>query len=368
MSRNEVGTSDQVRVLPRGLIRERPEREHTVTVVIPCYNYGRFLGQAVESAIGQTDVSVDVVVVDDASTDDSLEIANALARAHPAVRVIARPRNGGPVDTFNDGLAAVGGEYLVRLDADDLLTPGSLGRSIALAEAFPEVGMVYGRPLHFWGEPPNARTRPSSWRVMSGSRWLDLRCRIGANCITSPEVLMRTSVVDEVGGQRPLAHAHDMEMWMRLARAADVGWVGGSDQAWHREHLDSRSSLGVDVITDLGERAAAFETLFTDGRGDAARDAVRLETARSALADDALRRASSAYARGRGGSPETDAYLRFAGGLDVDLARLPHAKVFAQAERLGPRRARYSPSLLGWAAINRIKGDASARRWARTGL
>src|SRR5207248_4875057 len=129
------------------------------------------------------------------------------------IRVLVHKTNAGPVATFNDGLAEARGEFLVRLDADDVLTPGSLERSVAVAQHFPSVGLVYGHPLHFSGElRRRVRTKPTGWTIWPGRRWLADRCRNGVNVISSPEVLMRKSVVDIVGGQQPLAHTHDMEM------------------------------------------------------------------------------------------------------------------------------------------------------------
>src|SRR3954463_14420040 len=69
----------------------------TVTVVIPCFNYARFLRSAVDSALTQTGVDVDVVIVDDKSTDESLQVAQALAAEYPAVTVLAHEINQGPV-------------------------------------------------------------------------------------------------------------------------------------------------------------------------------------------------------------------------------------------------------------------------------
>ncbi|RBY78010.1 glycosyltransferase family 2 protein [Blastococcus sp. TF02-09] len=362
-SRPEVVASVRGRDVPelRGVPR--------VTVVIPCFNYARYLPAAVASALDQPGVAVDVVVVDDASTDDSLAVARALAADDPRVTVVAHAANAGPVATFNDGLAQVTGDYLIRLDADDLLTPGSVQRAVALAEAFPTVGIVYGRPLHFHGDhPPAARTRVRSWTVWSGASWLEQRCHLGVNCITSPEVLMRTSVVREVGGQRDLAHTHDMEMWFRLARASDVGYVTGPDQAWHREHPRSRSATDVDVLTDLDERADAFTTLFTDGLGDPDEDARLLGIARRALAEEAVARVCQAITRGWGGNATTDAYLAFARRQVADLDGLRHGPRLRRCLAVGPARARFVPGLLLGALRYRARTELRNRTWRRTGL
>ena len=215
------------------MLRARPRRQHdsrapsTVSVIIPCFNYARFLPTSVRSALSQTGVEVDVVIVDDASTDGAVDVARRLAAEHPAVRVLAHETNQGPATTFNDGLELASGEFLVRLDADDMLTPGALARATALARAYPSVGLVYGHPRHFDNEPPPPRTAVRSWTVWPGRQWLADRCRNGLNVITAPEVVMRSSVVERVGGQQPLVYSHDLEMWMRIAAFSDVGRVDG---------------------------------------------------------------------------------------------------------------------------------------------
>ncbi|SDB93434.1 Glycosyl transferase family 2 [Raineyella antarctica] len=235
----------------------------TVSVVIPCYNYARFLPEAVESAVSQQGVDVEVIIVDDASTDDSLLVARRLAAIDTRVTVVGHDRNRGPVVAFNDGLARATGEFLVRLDADDMLTPGSLSRAVGAATSRPRVGLVYGHPLHFHAENlPVPRTRMRGVTVWDGRRWLVDRCRDGANVITSPEVVMRTSVVRRVGGQAPLAHSHDMEHWLRIASVSQVAYLRGVDQAWHREHSASLSAREVSGVLDLEQRLEAFETLL----------------------------------------------------------------------------------------------------------
>jgi glycosyltransferase involved in cell wall biosynthesis len=350
-------------------LRQAPVVRPLVSVVITNYNYGRYLAEAATSVLTQRDVDVEVVIVDDASTDESLRVAGRLATLDNRVRLLVRDTNGGPVVAFNDGLGAATGQFVVRLDADDMLTPGSLARATALAETFPRVGLVYGHPLHFrTGDLPAARELARKWTVWPGQGWLERRCRLGHNCITSPEILMRTSVLRMVGGMRGLAHSHDLELWLRMARASDVGWVGGADQAWHRVHRESLSARELDVNRDLAERAEAFTTLFTDGQGDSQEDRRLLDIACAALANEAVTRTTQAYSAGRGGSEETASYLEYASSIHRDLAGLPRGKALRHAERLGPSRARYSPYLLALALAHRIALVIAKSRWRLTGV
>jgi glycosyltransferase involved in cell wall biosynthesis len=357
--------SRRLRVRPAG--GPRAGALPTVSVVIPCFNYARFLPSAVRSALTQEGVEVDVVIVDDASTDDSLEVARALAAEHPAVKVLAHEANRGPVATFNDGLDLVFGEFLVRLDADDLITPGALLRAVALAKAYPSVGLVYGHPLHFSDQPPAPRSRIRSWTVWPGRQWLADRCESGVNVITAPEVLMRTSVVRRVGGQRPLAHTHDMEMWLLMSAFSDVGRVDGPDQAWHRDHAGSLSARKVDIVKDLLERKAAFDELFK-GPAGAIPEARTLQwIADRALAREALDRACHLFDRGKATGQSLATLVAFAREVEPIDARLPHWRALRRRTELGAYGVRRRPWYTAAAVRRRVQGEIRYYRWTRTG-
>jgi hypothetical protein len=245
------------RRVPRVPLARRP----TVSVVIPCHNYARFLAAAVGSVTAQTGVDVDLLIIDDCSTDGTRRLAEALAEADPRIRVVAHTRNVGHIATYNEGIAAAEGEYLVLLSADDLLTPGSLARAAALLDAHPSVGFAYGSVVIFEGEStPTARQTVDGWTIWEGRDWIEERCRAGGNVVSSPEVVMRTSVQRQIGEYRAeLPHTGDMEMWLRAAAVADVGRVEGADQAFYRDHSASLShALCATVADDLWARHDAF--------------------------------------------------------------------------------------------------------------
>jgi glycosyltransferase involved in cell wall biosynthesis len=112
-----------------------------VTVVIPCFNHGRFLGEAVESALGQRGGSPRVIVVDDGSTEE--ETAGAL-EALPAGVELVRQRNAGPAAARNAGIERSPTDLLLMLDADDRLTPDAIETLRGPLESRPEVGYCYG--------------------------------------------------------------------------------------------------------------------------------------------------------------------------------------------------------------------------------
>lgn len=311
-----------------------PGRRPLVSVVIPCYNYAAFLREAAISAITQEGVDVEVIIVDDCSQDDSRDVARALAAEHPQISLIENDANSGHVRSFNAGCAAARGEFVVKLDADDLLAPGALARATALFEAHPTVGLVYGHPRHFSGAAPTAaRSGAQEWIVWAGTEWLSERCRLGASAITNPEMVLRSSVMAAVGPMNPaVPYAPDMEISLRFAGVSDVGYVGGSDQAFHREHSSSMSETdGSGVLTDLGARSTAFDLALATLTDPSASQMRAL--ARRALADDALRYAQSALDRGRVADAEKLAL--FAGDLDPDsLRRVPLQRQHGSLARL----------------------------------
>lgn len=232
-----------------------------IDVVVPCYNYGRFLSECVSSILDdQPGTDVRVLIIDDASQDDSAQTARKLAAADDRIEVRVHPVNRGHIATYNEGLLDwADGDYCVLISADDMLVPGALRRAADLMDAHPEVGFVYGHAVEFRdGEKlPAARTRCRTQTIWPGRWWLERRFAEASNCIVSPEVVVRTSLQHQLGGYDPeLYHTADHELWMRLAAHADVGYIG-ADQAFHRWHDNNMSlELSNRLLTLRQVRAA----------------------------------------------------------------------------------------------------------------
>ncbi|HEX4298232.1 MAG TPA: glycosyltransferase family A protein [Devosia sp.] len=122
------------------------------TVVIPAYNAGRFIADAVRSALAQTQPPVRVIVVDDGSTD-AIEgtIASLGSRVH-----LVRQEHSGPGAATTRGIGMVETGLLATLDADDIWLPGKLARQIDTLEADPNLAGVFGRLANFRGDPESA--------------------------------------------------------------------------------------------------------------------------------------------------------------------------------------------------------------------
>src|ERR1019366_10242473 len=130
-------------------------------------------------------------------------VARAIAASDGRVEVAEHATNLGHIATYNEGLLDwADGDYTVLLSADDRLAPGALRRAADLLDTHPRVGFVYGHPVHFEDgtTPPAARTTVRGWSVWPGRWWIERQFRHAHSCITSPEVVVRTSLQRQVGG------------------------------------------------------------------------------------------------------------------------------------------------------------------------
>src|ERR1700754_4915016 len=117
----------------------------SVDVLVPCYQYGRYLRGCVESILSQGIQDLRVRIIDNASTDDSVGIARRLMAEDSRVDLVAHPRNLGPHASFNEGIDWAGADYFLILCVDDLLAPGALARAVAVMEQNPDVVLTYGQ-------------------------------------------------------------------------------------------------------------------------------------------------------------------------------------------------------------------------------
>lgn len=344
-----------------------PSEEPTVTVVIPCYNYGRYLPQVVQTAVDQEGVRVDVIIVDDASPDQSVEVARAVASQHDNVAVMAHETNKGHIATYNDGLAAASGRYVVLLSADDLLTPGSLARSTALLEAEPDMALVYGYAPEFTElSLPTPRLGRVSWSVWRGEAWIKRLCRRGTNVIMNPEVVMRRSILDQLGGyDAGFPHAADLYLWLRAATLGSVGRVNGADQALYRVHgQNMHLTAYAGVATDLEERRKTFDRFVENDLADHSDREHLGRLARRALSREAVRWAIRAADLAEVGWPQlVDRYGEQATATWPEIRR---TRLWRRLQTRLVGRARPYDRIwfrLDWEVRHRLRW----RRWRRFG-
>jgi glycosyltransferase involved in cell wall biosynthesis len=207
-----------------------------VTVIVAAYNGAAFVKAALESVAKQTYTDFEVILVDDGSTDNTYEIASAIAREWDKLWVI-RSEHGGLARARNRALSEARGQWIALLDADDLWLPDKLEKSVAFLEAHPNQPVVY--------HPMNLIRRDGK-----PFRGKYIRCKSGRvtdplfyrHFIYDPSVVFHRSVPEAVGPfDQSLPQCVGLEFWLRVSTRFEIGFLA-EPLAMRRHHDDSLSA------------------------------------------------------------------------------------------------------------------------------
>ncbi len=229
-----------------------PSASGLVSVVIPCYNQAKFLGQAIESVLAQTYPHAEIVVVDDGSTDRTVEVA----RSYDAVRCVSQP-NQGQGAARNEGFKHISGEFVVFLDSDDRLLPHALEVGRRCLADHPKAAFAAGRCVGLGVDGIQRPTRQDP--VVERNHYLRL---LASNYIWMPgTVMFRTAIVRQVGGfKTTVSGAEDYDLYLRIARHHRI-WCHDRVIAEYRQHNTSTSRKPMLMMRSAltvmyGQRAA----------------------------------------------------------------------------------------------------------------
>jgi glycosyltransferase involved in cell wall biosynthesis len=313
----------------------------SVDVFVPCYNYARFLPECVESVLGQAGVSVRVLIIDDASADNTPEVGRGLGASDPRVEYRRHASNQGHIATYNEGIDWAGADYTLLLSADDVLTPGAFNRAARLMDAHPEVGFVFGRGVTT--DRPAFRNHPCpteyGQKILRGSEFWQISCAKGGNVVSTPTAVVRTVLQKKLGGYRKdLPHTGDMEMWLRFAAHADVGVID-ADQGFYRVHgANMHKEMFPERLRVLHQHRDAFEHLFRE-YGHLLGDYEQLRrTATRSLALGAVGSAVKMFEYGE--RDQARQFAEIATELDPGVRGERAWKRFEWKQRLGPTLTR----------------------------
>jgi glycosyltransferase involved in cell wall biosynthesis len=212
-----------------------PADSSLVSVVIPCFNHARYLREAIGSVAAQSYPRWEIVVVDDGSTDETSSIANGSA----PVRYIHQ-QHGGVAAARNLGLAHSAGEFIVFLDADDRLLPGSLAAGVFALIREPDAAVAYGFALLI--ESGGFRIPTPQQKPLDDDHYLAL---LRNNTLWNPALAMyRRQAVDAADGYRPRAGASShYDLNLRLARRTRFVCHNQHVLEYRREHPENGSRI-----------------------------------------------------------------------------------------------------------------------------
>jgi glycosyltransferase involved in cell wall biosynthesis len=180
-----------------------------VSVLMPVFNGLPYLADAIDSVLAQTVEDFEFIIVDDRSSDGSRELLEDYAARDRRIRVLRNDTNLGIADTLNRGISECRGEYIARMDADDVSLPQRFERQVGFMDNAPEVG-VCATWFDVFGDEEGTYRHPTQDAQIKVSHLLH-------DCaIAHPAVFIRKRVLDETGLTYPNLPAHDLWFWIHL--------------------------------------------------------------------------------------------------------------------------------------------------------
>lgn len=193
-----------------------------VSVICLCYNHKRFLEASVRSVFDQTWPNLEIIIVDDASTDGSRELLRRYA-GQSAVQMLLLPENLGNCAAFNRGLALAKGKYIIDLATDDILFPERIEKQVLFFEKLDEeVGVIFSNSEYIDEDDNHLRyhyavnrEQKAKQAVPEGNVFSKL---LSSYFISPPSMMMKKQVLDKLGGYDENLAYEDFDFWVRSAR------------------------------------------------------------------------------------------------------------------------------------------------------
>jgi glycosyltransferase involved in cell wall biosynthesis len=192
-----------------------------VSVIIPCYNYARYLSECLESVLAQTVVPEEILVVDDGSTDNTREVAESFRERRVAY---VHQQNQGLASARNTGIAHSSGEYLALLDADDVWHPRKIELQLDYLQHHRNLGALGTEMIHWPGTFPGVDAFPGTLPAAQVSL-SELAVR---NCFAASSMMLRRSAVEPMMPEvfdPKLRAVEDYDCWLRLAESWELGYL-----------------------------------------------------------------------------------------------------------------------------------------------
>jgi glycosyltransferase involved in cell wall biosynthesis len=198
------------------------------SVLMPTYNYGRFLGEAIESVLAQDFTDYELIIIDDCSADDSQAVGESYAGRHPRYRFAVNPENLGMVPNWNRCLAAARGVYIKFLFGDDKLAgPTALGQLVSMLDTNPSLALAAsGRIILDEESRPMDRWAPFGATGRYPGKKAILKCLArNANLIGEPSAVLFRRDKAPRGFDEKFQHLVDVEMWFHLLEQGDLAYT-----------------------------------------------------------------------------------------------------------------------------------------------
>lgn len=224
-----------------------------VCVIIPTYNNGEFLPIAIDSVISQTHSNIEIIVVNDGSTDNTDEVV----KGYLDDIIYIKLKNSGPAAARNTGMRSAHGKYIAFLDADDIWLPGKIEEQVNVFHSNPDVTLVYTRMTEF-DHTSGEILREFPKKTYSGRIFDNL---LTENFILLSSVLIKTSILKEMGGFDENLHtAEDTNLYLKIAKEFDI--IGMNSilvkRRKHNTNISDRVDIPIGTLDNLDRIVRIF--------------------------------------------------------------------------------------------------------------
>jgi len=222
----------------------------TVSVIVPAYNHERYIQQALDSVAQQTAGNIELIVINDGSSDDTARLVRIFIEDHPEMIIhFIDQTNKGVCRTLNHGLSLATGEYIALLASDDYWAPERLAAGLSFLERNPEIGMVFSdcwlfcEKAGWWYRWSEYKPRLSQL-FKDGLPVADLYTEMLIQpLVPALTVLVRRDVIDSVGAFDGELAYEDYDLWLRIAMSHPIGYIE-QPLAHYRMHEGNVSNSG----------------------------------------------------------------------------------------------------------------------------
>lgn len=241
-----------------------------VSVVMPCFNAGRWLGKAIDSLLAQSYRRIEIIAINDGSTDDSGDILDGVARRDARLRVVHAESNLGIVSALNRGLDIASGSLIARMDADDICKPRRLEKQVAFLEAGSTD--ICGSWFIEFGQGPRRTTRwPHATDAVEASMLFQ-------NAVCHPTLVAKRRVFDRFRYREEFRLAEDYDLLSRAMQDFRIANVA-EPLLYYRRHpaqATQVSRLRMEAITrSIRRQALASSGIFPDDEQARLHDLIR---------------------------------------------------------------------------------------------
>ena len=223
-----------------------------ISVVFPVYNAEKYVEEAIDSILNQTFIDFEFIIINDGSTDNSLSIINKKVATDSRIVLLSNDKNRGLIYTLNRGLKTVRGEYIARMDADDIAMPERFAKQVAFLNANSDI-IAVGSNYQFFGNAKGVSNLKTSAAAIKLNLFFE-------NAIAHPTVMMRKKVLteNEILYNSAFLHLEDWGLWLDLS---SIGKIANLPDCLLKYRVEGQNISQLNLST-LEKRAKALYVVY----------------------------------------------------------------------------------------------------------